>query len=216
MSLKRYMLVMLGLLVFFLALFGLAEALQWPLLTDPMPWLQKAGPVAMAVGVGLLIIDVLLPVPSSVVMLAHGALFGPYLGTLLSLLGSMGATAFGFALGRRGGKVLERMVTPQEKQQADALLQKWGALALIVTRPLPLLAETTAILAGASPMPWHRMLLASFLGSLPACGLYALAGATSAHYASGAVMFGLVLLIAALFWFIGKAASKRLTRSSLR
>jgi uncharacterized membrane protein YdjX (TVP38/TMEM64 family) len=211
MSLKRYVLVMLGLLVFFLILFGLAEALQLPFLSDPMPWLQEAGPMAMAVGIGLLILDVLLPVPSSVVMLAHGALFGAGLGTVLSLMGSMGAASFGFWLGRRGGKVLERIVTPQEKQDADILLQKWGALALLVTRPLPLLAETTAILAGASPMSWGRMLLASFLGSLPACGLYALAGATSAQFTHGAVMFGLVVLIAALFWFIGKRVSEKLT-----
>jgi uncharacterized membrane protein YdjX (TVP38/TMEM64 family) len=214
MSLKRYVLVMFGLLVFFLVLFGLAEALQLPFLTDPMPWLRETGPLAMAVGIGLLVVDVLLPVPSSMVMLAHGALFGAWLGTALSLAGCMGAASFGFWLGRRGGKVLERLITQQEKQEADTLLQKWGALALLVTRPLPLLAETTAILAGASPMSWSRMLLSSFLGSLPACGLYAWAGATSAQYTHGAVMFGLVVLIAAIFWFGGKAVSKRLTRSA--
>ncbi len=38
--------------------------------------MRASGVVAALVGVGLLVADVVLPVPSSVVMLAHGALFG--------------------------------------------------------------------------------------------------------------------------------------------
>ena len=201
---RRYWLLTGGLLVFFLLLFFVFEALRIPVFSDPTPWLQKAGPLAMGVGIGLLIIDVLLPVPSSVVMVAHGALFGPVVGCLLSLLGCMGAATFAFALGRRGGKTLERLVTPEEKAKADALLARYGALAVLVTRPLPLLAETVALLAGASQMTWGRMLLAAFLGSLPPSLLYALAGATTHAVSSGLYMFGLVIALAGLFWWLGK------------
>jgi uncharacterized membrane protein YdjX (TVP38/TMEM64 family) len=114
------------------------EALGIPLLTDPTPWMQHRGVLAAVVGVTLLIADVLLPVPSSLVMVAHGALFGVVLGTLLSLLGSIGAALFGFAIGRRGGKLLERVVTPAERVRADKMLARWGTLAVIVTRPVPL------------------------------------------------------------------------------
>ncbi len=84
----------------------------------------------MAVGVGLLIADVLLPVPSSIVMIAHGALFGVVYGTLLSLIGGTGATLVGFALGRRGGPLLARVVSREERTRADCLLRRWGALAI--------------------------------------------------------------------------------------
>src|SRR6185436_9370770 len=138
----------------FLMLFFIIEALGVPLLVDPTPWLSHGGVFAAIFGVGLLIADVVLPVPSSLVMVAHGALFGVAMGTFLSLLGSVGAALFGFALGRRGGRVLERLVTPAERARADYLLARWGALAIIVTRPVPLLAETVAIMAGASRMSW--------------------------------------------------------------
>ena len=73
---KRYLLIMLAMMAFFLLLFFAVESLGVPLLVDPTPWLRHGGVLAAALGVGLLIADVLLPVPSSLVMVAHGALFG--------------------------------------------------------------------------------------------------------------------------------------------
>src|SRR2546429_2592444 len=138
---KRYLLMMFAMMAFFLLVFLGVEALGVPLLTDPTPWMKHGGVLVAALGVGLLIADVLLPVPSSLVMVAHGALFGVVNGTLLSLAGSIGAALFGFAIGRRGGKLLERVITAQERERADDLLKRWGALSIVVTRPVPLLAE---------------------------------------------------------------------------
>jgi uncharacterized membrane protein YdjX (TVP38/TMEM64 family) len=192
-----------GMMALFLALFGLVEALGVPLLGDPSGWLGRGGVVAAAVGVGLLVADVFLPVPSSLVMVTHGALFGIWAGTALSVAGSVGAAALGFALGRRGSGLLARLVTPAAKGRADALLARYGALAVVVSRPLPLVAETVAILAGASPMPWGRLLLSSAVGALPPSLLYALAGATSRAPAGAAAMSALVLAVAGLTWWLG-------------
>jgi uncharacterized membrane protein YdjX (TVP38/TMEM64 family) len=200
---KRYILIMALMIAFFLVLFFIVESLGIPLLADPTPWMKHGGVLAAGIGVGLLIADVLLPVPSSLVMVAHGALFGVALGTLLSLLGSVGAAVFGFAIGRRGGKLLERVVTREERTRADYLLSRWGALAIIVTRPVPLLAETVAIMAGASSLSWSKVVLAAFAGSLPPALLYALTGAAVANFKSTALMFGVVLLVAGFFWFVG-------------
>jgi uncharacterized membrane protein YdjX (TVP38/TMEM64 family) len=204
---KRYWLVAAAMLVVFLAQFGVVEGLGVPVLTDPSALMSRGGALAAAVGVGLLIADVFLPVPSSVVMIAHGALFGFAWGSVLSLAGSLGAAALGFAVGRRGSRALERFVSPAEKARADQMLARWGSLAVVVTRPIPLLAETTVIMAGASPMSWSRMLLAAAGGSVPPALLYALTGATSRGVASGALMFALVLAIAGGFWFVGRRAA---------
>jgi uncharacterized membrane protein YdjX (TVP38/TMEM64 family) len=209
---KRYLLSMGVVLAFFLILFLVVEALGVPLLTDPAPWMKSGGVAAACVGVSLLIADVLLPVPSSLVMVAHGALFGVVGGTLLSLAGSTGAALFGFFIGRRGGRWLERAVTLEERARADYLLKRWGALAIIVTRPVPLLAETVAIMAGASSMKRGRVLLAALLGSLPPALLYALTGAAVANFQNTALMFGLVILIAGFFWMIGRLAGPLLER----
>src|SRR2546427_737780 len=162
---KRYLLVMMSMMAFFLGLFFIVEALGVPLLADPTPWMRHGGVLAAILGVSLLIADVLLPVPSSLVMVAHGALFGVVVGTLLSLLGSVGAALFGFAIGRRGGRFLARVVSPEERARADYLLGRWGSLAIVVTRPIPVLAETVAIMAGVTPMSWSRVALASLVGS---------------------------------------------------
>lgn len=202
---KRYLLIMASMIAFFLMLFFVVEALGVPLLVDPTPWMQHGGVLAAALGVGLLIADVLLPVPSSLVMVAHGALFGVWTGTFLSLLGSVGAALFGFAIGRRGGKLLERVVSPVERNRADQILARWGALAIVVTRPIPLLAETVAIMAGASPsLSWGQMALAALVGSLPPALLYALTGAAVANFQSTALMFGVVLLVTGSFWLTGR------------
>jgi uncharacterized membrane protein YdjX (TVP38/TMEM64 family) len=201
---QRYFLITVGMLAFFLGLFFLVEALGVPLLVDPTPWLQRGGLPAAMLGVGLLVADVLLPVPSSLLMVAHGALFGVAVGTLLSLAGSTGAAMLGFWIGRRGGRLLERCVTPQERERADQMLERWGTLAIIVTRPVPLLAETVAIMAGASPLGWGRTALAALAGSLPPALLYALAGASLVKFESAALVFVFVLLAAGFFWMVGR------------
>ena len=201
---RRYLMTMGGVLAFFLCLFFLVEALGVPPLVDPTPWLKHGGVLAAATGVALLIVDVLLPVPSSLVMVAHGALFGVLGGTLLSVLGSTGAAMTGFWIGRRGGRLLERLVTREERRRADLLLDRWGTLAIIVTRPIPLLAETVVIMAGASRVGWGRTALAALAGSLPPAVLYALTGAAVVNFQGTSLMFALVLLITGIFWAVGR------------
>ncbi len=206
---KRYALLTLAMMAAFLVLFGLAEWLRLPLLTDPDPWLSRGGWIAAGVGCGLLVADVLLPVPASLVMIAHGALFGVAGGTLLSLAGSLGAAMFGFALGRRGGPLLARLVPEEERRRADALLERWGDLAVVVTRPVPILAETLSILAGASRMGWGTMILATLAGSLPAALIYALTGATARNLDNVPLVFGLVLAVTGFFWLLGRKLGVR-------
>jgi uncharacterized membrane protein YdjX (TVP38/TMEM64 family) len=209
---KHYWLLAGAMMASFLALFGLAEWLQIPLLARPEPWLAHGGWIAAAVGVGLLVADVLLPVPASMVMIAHGALFGVGLGSLLSLAGALGAAWFGFAVGRRGGPLLARLVPEAERRRADALLQEWGGLAVLATRPVPILAETVAILAGASPMSWTRLTVSTLGGALPAALLYAITGATARNLEHLVLVFTLVLGVAALSWGIGRRF--RMSRST--
>ncbi len=211
--LRRYLLLVFGMIVILGVLFAVVEALGVPLLTDPSPWLDRGGWVAVAVGTGLLIVDVVLPVPSSVIMVANGAIFGIVVGSLLSLVGSVGAAMVGFMIGRRGGSLLSRIVTPAEVDQANRLLDRWGLLAIVVTRPIPLLAETMAIIAGTSRLDWRRVLVAVIVGAVPASILYAVTGALASGFASGAVVFVAVILLAGAFWFAGNAIGRRFGQS---
>lgn len=172
-----------------LLLFAVVEAAHVPLLVDPLPAMRSAGWVAALIGVGLLVADVALPVPSSVVMVAHGALFGLLPGAGLSVLGGLGATLAGFTLGRRGRAVVQRIATTAQLARADRLLTRWGWLGIAVTRPVPVLAETVAVLAGTSPMRWSTAALAGTAGVVVPAFLYAAAGAAVTEVlASGLVL----------------------------
>lgn len=208
---RRYFTVVAVVPAIFLALFLVGEAAGIPLLEDPTPWLQQAGWVAAAIGVSLLALDVMLPVPSNIVMIAHGALFGTIVGTLLSLLGSMLASAIAFWIGRRGGRLLSMAVPAEERAHADAILSRWGVVAIVVSRPLPLLAETILVLAGASPLRWRTAMLATLLGSLPLCLFYGWAGAASISFEGGLIVFGLTIALAAV---VGLAI-RRIERSRM-
>lgn len=211
---RRYVTIFVAVLGVLLTMFLVAEALDLGPLTDPTPWLDQGGFAAAAVGIGLLLVDVVLPVPSSLVMIAHGALFGVTLGTALSLLGSTGATMVGYALGRRGSRFLVGDAAEDDRRYANTLLKRWGLLAIIVTRPVPLLAETTAIMAGMSSMRWWVVLLGAVVGSLPAALLYAFPGALATSFESGLIGFGLVLAMAAGTWLIGELLSRSRPRAA--
>jgi uncharacterized membrane protein YdjX (TVP38/TMEM64 family) len=142
-------------------------------------------------------------------MVAHGAIFGAWLGTVLSLAGGLGAAAAGAWLGRRGGPLLARFVSPQERAQAQTLVDRWGPLAVIVTRPVPIVAESVAMLAGASGMGWSKLLASAAAGLLPPAAFYAIAGAAASGFAGTVVIFSLSLGVAGLFWWAGRAWGTR-------
>ncbi|MGH3923003.1 MAG: TVP38/TMEM64 family protein [Pseudonocardiaceae bacterium] len=170
-----------------------------------MSWLSSGGVFAGVAGVGLLVADVVLPVPSSLVMVIHGALFGVVIGTALSLLGGVGSALAGYGLGRVGGPPLLRMVCSQaERDRADLLIRRGGLLAVTATRPVPLLAETVAVIAGASCLGLVRTRVAAAAGSLPGALLYSVAGSWDVGAPSGLVVFTVVIAIAASLWMLGR------------
>jgi uncharacterized membrane protein YdjX (TVP38/TMEM64 family) len=208
---KRYWMIAATVLAIFLTSYLLVEALDVGLLSDPRASLRPAGWAGAALGVLLLVADQLIPIPSSLVMLSLGALYGAALGIVLSLAGRVGMVAAGFALGRAGGRMLGRVISGEERARADALLRRWGGLAVLVSRPIPLLAETVAIVAGTSGMTWSIALLAALLGSLPEAVVYSLAGAIAPSIRNAGLIWGSFLMIAGAFWFLGRWIDGRAT-----
>lgn len=195
----RYWLVVAAVLGVFSSVFLLVEALGVTLLQDPRPALSEGGFGAALVGVGLLVVDAVLPIPSSLVMISLGALYGPVAGALLSLVGRFGMAVTGFALGRGGAPVLVKLIGAPRRVHAETLVERWGALAIIVSRPVPLLAETVVLTAGASGLRWRVALAAAFVGSVPEAIAYAVVGAAAASTAHGALVWLGFLVVGTLF-----------------
>lgn len=201
---RRLLLVGSLLACAFLALWAglVAAGVEW--VEEPPGLLSRGGWIGASVGAGLLALDVVLPVPSSVVMVALGKLYGFAAGAVLGLTGSVASAALAWALGRRGEAWLARLLGPSERAAADAWLARYGAFALALTRPVPILAETLALLAGARALPLPRVLLASTLGILPAALLYAWAGSAGRDAVEDALLFLATLLVAGVLWWFGR------------
>ena len=148
-------------------------------------WLNDAGIGSAAIIVGLLAADVLLPVPSSVVMVLSGAAFGVFWGALLALDGSMLGEWLGFEMVRRFGRRASGVIAgDDELSELNDFFERHGAVAVMVTRPLPMVMETMSLVAGLSKMPRRTFLMASLVGTAPIVVIYAYAGAVSRQAAA--------------------------------
>jgi uncharacterized membrane protein YdjX (TVP38/TMEM64 family) len=196
-----------GLAAVLLAVFLVVEWAGVPLLVDPRASLRTASVAAAVIGVGLLVVDAVLPVPSSVVMVALGATFGLVLGILLSVVGSVGGFTVGYLIGRRSRGTLTAAVDGRDVVRAAAMVRRWGVLAVVVSRPLPLLAETVAITAGAFGLGPTTAVAAAVVGTLGPAAAFSYAGWRGASTAGGAVVFVLVAVVSALCWAVGRRLS---------
>lgn len=175
-------------------------------------WLAGAGTWSAVTVVTLLAVDLFLPVPSSLVMILSGAAFGPVLGTVFSLVGSIGGEWVGFELARRYGRDATRRISSDADLAAvDRLFATYGAGAIVVTRALPVMMETTSVAAGLSSMSRRTFLSASVIGTVPVAAVYAYSGSLSLD--TGSIVPAAVILVAmtggAYLWW--KARLKTVT-----
>jgi uncharacterized membrane protein YdjX (TVP38/TMEM64 family) len=199
---RRYWFFVGTVFVGVLSLWLFADALGMSQLSDPASAMGGGGLWPALVGAGLLVVDAVLPVPSALIMVANGALFGVVVGSLLSLVGKLGGAVAGFALGRSGRGLVDRLIGERERHRGEQLLERWGLLAIVVSRPLPVLAETVVLLAGTSKLRMVPVLLAVLLGSVPEAVAYGLAGAVAVSFGGQALIWLALLVLAALTWLV--------------
>ena len=164
-------------------------------------WFRSFGGWAWAVGIGLMIADVFLPIPGSVVMAAMGIVYGPLIGGLVAATGSILAGISGYGLCRLLGTELATKLTGEKgMRQAEGLFDRWGGWLVVASRWLPILPETVSFLAGLARMPFPKFLLALLCGSTPLGFAYATAG----HLGGGnpAVTLLTVMLVPLVLWFV--------------
>lgn len=142
-------------------------------------WLDPPPPpgVLAAAEVGILAIDILLPVPSSLVATLGGAHLGIAVGTACAWLGMTLGSLAGWGVGRLLGSVSLARLDDETRSSLAAREQRIGAVLVVITRPLPLVAEAAAIMAGAAAMPFHSFLAPAASGNLAIALAWSLAGA---------------------------------------
>lgn len=141
--------------------------------------LQGYGVSAALAGVLLLVLDLLLPIPGTVVMSALGFLYGTLLGALLGFIGSFLSGLIGYGIGRLfTEKTARRFLGEKDFVRGKSLFARGGGWVIALSRAVPILPEALSVTAGLLRMPLAAFLLALACGSLPMAALFAWIGAT--------------------------------------
>jgi uncharacterized membrane protein YdjX (TVP38/TMEM64 family) len=160
------------------------------------------GPLAL---IGLQVAQVLIaPLPGQVLGLVGGYVYGPWLGTLINMVGTLLGSGLAMWLARRLGRPLvQHFVSSQWLDRLDGLAVKRGAAVFFLIFLLPFLPDDAAcFVAGLSPLPLKELLLLAAIGRLPGVFIPNWLGAHAADL-SATQWLALVLLLiplAVAFW----------------
>jgi len=209
---RRIALLTAGLAAFFAVGWLAASALGWLTPEWAGGWLGSMERPALAAAVfGLLAADLVLPVPSSVVLSIAGMKAGWPLAALAGAGGMLAGNLAGYWLCRLSGrKAFERFVTPAEAEKFGRWLDRYGPAALVVSRLVPVMAETLSCLAGAARMSFGRFLGALLAGTLPFALFFALLGERlGADAEQPWLVLILSLAIPAVGWLVFSVLTRR-------
>lgn len=164
-------------------------------------WLEAAGPWAWAAGILLLVGDLVLPVPGTIVISALGFIYGTTVGGCVAAAGLILAGMSGYGAGRLfGEKFARRWLGDGDFEKGRALFESRGGWVVAMSRALPILPEVISCTAGLVRMPFRQFMLALVCGSVPMGFLFAAVGRAGREAPSWA--FALSLLIPAVLWIV--------------
>ena len=149
---------------------------------DAVMLLRQFESWAWALGVALIAIDLVLPVPQTAVIAALGIIYGTLLGTLLGSLGLITGGLLGYLLMRTSARrYVQRLVRPHWLLEMERLFERGGAWAIVLTRSLPYsVPEVIVFLAGLARMPMGKFITALTVGSVPTAFAFAAIGSVLA------------------------------------
>lgn len=195
----KVLLRMLGILfaiaLVLLALFALfGEPLQR---VDYAQRFAELRPYAWAIAIGLLISDLILPIPATGVMAALGSVYGVLVGAIIGAAGSAASAAVAYWLARSLGQRGSRLIASgDELERFRRTFERWGGAAIVVSRALPILPEALSVLAGLARMQFKKFMLAVVLGTIPTAAVFAYVGAASVKNPAAGVLLAAVIPLA--------------------
>ncbi len=162
-------------------------------------WLEGSGRWAWAAGIVILSGDLVLPVPTTMVISGLGFIYGTWLGGWIASVGLMVAGLAGYGVGRLcGERLARRWLGDRDFDRGHALFTRRGGWVVALSRALPVLPEVISCMAGVLRMPFRRFLISLAFGSLPMGFIFAWIGQTG--HAVPWLSVVLSLLVPALLW----------------
>jgi uncharacterized membrane protein YdjX (TVP38/TMEM64 family) len=199
--LRLFLILTVAVIIPFVVWGGRFEA--WLTGDAAVAWLRGLGAWGWLGGIGLLVADVVLPIPGTAVMSALGFLYGVWIGGAISAAGSFLSGSMAYGLTRWiNPRWAVRLAGAAEIKKYEALFARSGVWIVALSRWLPVLPEVVACLAGLSRMPPRLFFPALACGSLPLGFAFAAIG--EAGHRSPAQALVLSALIPAMLIFAGR------------
>ncbi len=173
---------------------------------------------ASAIG-SLLALDVFLPVPSSIVSTAAGALLGFWKGAAIIWGGMTIGCLVGYGFGSRAAAAARRLVGEQSLARAASIMEQHGSWAILLCRPVPVLAEASVVFAGIVRTPLVPFLALTAWSNLGIALAYAAVGAFTMQTQSflltfvAALALPAVAMVAAKLWLKNRSQESGVRRS---
>lgn len=210
----------LGLGLVFLSTFIIIKATGIITVADIKSWLEAgrtASPLVVgAIISGLLFADLFIAVPTLTVTLFSGYFLGFELGLLFALIGYCLAGSVGYLISRFVGRRALKVIIRDERKinEMDDLFNSHGLVVLSMARAIPILAEVSACLAGATKMPFRRFALGWAINSVPYAIIATYAGSISSLEDPKPAVFAAIGLTGVLWtaWYF----FRKRTRASAR
>jgi uncharacterized membrane protein YdjX (TVP38/TMEM64 family) len=199
----RWVVITLGLLALILVPFVLFEE-RFNEIGDAVMRGDASGWYAAAAIAGLLAADVFLPVPSSILAAGAGVLLGFGWGALTVWTGMTVSCLLGYLFGVRAATTARRFVGEEGMARASHVAARYGDIALVLCRPVPVLAEASVILAGIVRRPFARFFGLTTLSNAGIALAYAAIGAYSMRVDSFLIAFLGAMVVPALAMLAGR------------
>ncbi|MEN3338477.1 MAG: hypothetical protein V7647_2153 [Acidobacteriota bacterium] len=167
---------------------------------------------AGAIG-ALLALDVFLPVPSSIVSTGAGVLLGFWMGAAVIWIGMTLGCIIGYVFGAYAAGPARRLVGAEGLSNAGKVMDRYGPWALVICRPIPVLAESSVVFAGLVKTALGPFLWLTALADLGISLAYAAVGAFSMRAGSflltfaGAIALPGIAILAGKLWLGRRSAA---------
>ena len=164
---------------------------------------KTLGPNGWLLVVGLLILDVFLPIPATAALATLGMTYGPWIGGLYGCLGTFLAGALGYGMCRLANERIARFLVGEAGlAMGKRLFRNSGAWAIALSRWTILLPELLSCFAGLVRMPAKTYFAALACGVVPMSFAYAWLGSTKTAQNNPLLALGLSAAVPVLLWAI--------------
>lgn len=181
-----------------------------------LAWMQSVRGIAWLIGIVLLVADIILPVPGTVIMSSLGLVYGFLLGGGFASAGSFLSGMLAYGLCRTWGERPARFILRDKEYLGGvAFFAEKGGWLIVLTRWLPVLSEVGACLAGLAKMPLGKFVAALGISSLSLGFIFG--GLGSLGMTMPSLVVGLNVVVPLVLWGIASAILRRrwgLARSS--